>query len=168
MLGMGSGNVNEDNSDTEGSAQGQRPAPSKPKGFAGFLFTLQHFLKNFSRINWSATGKALFAAIGAKKNNKKIKATADTSKVVNSDSPNEIVETSPEIKPGIRVSRASEDADIEEWLNKITQKAARDTSPKKPTVKPSASRLAKSSAKTKVTVKKAAPKGKNPRSAKNS
>jgi len=158
MLGMGSGNVNED-SDGSDSAQpqGQKSAPVKPKGFAGTLFTLQHFLKNFSRINWSQTAKALLPAIGAKKRKKAVKPVQE-----NAVAPTRNLDSASEVKPSVTVSRASEDADIEEWLNKITQKAARDTSPKKPVAKSSGS----SATKAKVSVKKAAPKATNPRSTK--
>lgn len=166
MLGMGSGNVNEDNESpaADGASSPQRRTPPKPKGFAGVIFTLQQFVKNFGRINWSATIKALFASMKSKKSAKPKASTADVPRGVNSESSARVNVDSPEIKPEVRVSRASEDADIEEWLNKITQKAARETSTKKPTV----SNSAKSSVKAKATVKKAAPKGKNPRSTKNS
>jgi hypothetical protein len=155
MLGMGSGNVNED-SDSSDSAQtqGQKSAPVKPKGFAGFIFTLQHFLKNFGRINWSQTVKALVESIGAKKQKKVAKPKQDNSA---SQAPES--DSASEIKPKVTISRASEDADIEEWLNKITQKASRDTSSKKPAAKSSRS----GAAKAKVSVKKATPKASNSR-----
>jgi hypothetical protein len=123
MLGMGTGNVNED-SDQEAAQQNsqQRPAaPRKPKGFAGVIFTIEHFIKNFSKINWSATFKALLASITSKKAKQPREprpvAPAPAAPAVDHD-----------IRPGITVSQASEDADIEEWLNKISEKAARSTS----------------------------------------
>jgi hypothetical protein len=158
MLGMGSGNVNEDsdNGDTS-QAQGGKGAPVKPKGFAGFIFSLQRFIKNFSRINWLGTAKALFASVGSKKK-RAAKPRASNSKTsVQSES------ASPaDFKPAVTISRVSEDADIEEWLNKITQKAARETTPRKPAAKSPGS----SAAKPKASVKKAAPKASNPRSTK--
>lgn len=156
MLGMGSGNVNED-SDNDAPAQGEKRAPVKPKGFAGFIFTLQQFIKNFSRINWSATFKALIGSLSSKKKSKPTKAVNDRPETpARSDS------ASPEIKPAVTISRASEDADIEAWLNQITQKATRETTTKKAPVKSSGSSVTKA----KVTVKKAAPKAANPRSTK--
>lgn len=158
MLGMGSGNVNEDSeSQSNSPREGEKRAPVKPKGFAGFLFTIQHFVKNFSRINWSATFKALIGSVSAKKRKKPAALEG-----ANPETPVQSMSVTTEIKPAVTISRASEDADIEEWLNKITQKATRDTAAKKPAVKSAGS----SSGKAKASVKKAAPKAANPRSAK--
>ena len=55
------------------------------------------------------------------------------------------------INPAITVSPVSEDAEIEAWLNKITEKASRTTSKGKPAAK-------KSPAKKAAVTKKAAPK----------
>ena len=158
MLGMGSGNVNEDSDGAEtNQSQGERNAPVKPKGFAGVLFTLQHFAKNFSRINWAGTAKGILASVKSK--NKKKSAKPDP---INPPVPEKVLDQSSGIKPAVTVSRVSEDADIEEWLNKITQKAARETTSKKPVAKSTGS----SAAKSKVSVKKAAPKASNARSSK--
>jgi hypothetical protein len=130
MLGMGTGNVNED-SDQEAAQSGgqQRPsAPRKPKGFAGVIFTIEHFIKNFNKINWSATAKALIASLTSKK-------SKATKRPENSASAPVTSVTEPDIRPEVKISQASEDADIEEWLNKISEKAARSTSA---TSKPSA------------------------------
>lgn len=144
MLGMGNGNVNED-SDSE---QSQQPGPArppvsrKPEGFAGVLFSVQSFIKNFNRINWSATFKALIESITSKK--KKSKAPT-----VSSPDGSQVEQN---ITPAITVSPVSEDAEIEAWLNKITEKAARTTSKSS---KPAAK---KSVAKKAAVTKKAAPK----------
>jgi hypothetical protein len=147
MLGMGTGNVNED-SDQDGPAQSSPqnpPVSRKPKGFAGFIFTVEHFFKNFNKINWSATAKALLASLTSKKP-KKIK--PNRSVAANAVTP----VTEPDIRPEITVSSASEDADIEEWLNKITKQASRSSSSgSKPGAK-------KSTAKKATVTKKAAPK----------
>lgn len=123
MLGMGTGNVNED-SDQEAAQQNsqQRPAaPRKPKGFAGVIFTIEHFIKNFNNINWSATFKALLASMTSKK--------AKAPKEPRPAAPAPVAPAAEhDIRPSITVSQASEDADIEEWLNKISEKAARSTS----------------------------------------
>jgi hypothetical protein len=123
MLGMGTGNVNED-SDQDAAQQNaqQRPAAQrKPEGFAGVIFSVQHFIKNFSKINWSATFKALLASLTTKKAKapKAPRPVADAAVRPAAES---------EIRPAITVAPASEDADIEEWLNKITEKASRSTS----------------------------------------
>jgi hypothetical protein len=147
MLGMGTGNVNED-TDQDGAAQSSPqnpPVSRKPKGFAGFIFTVEHFFKNFNKINWSATAKALLASLTSKKP-KKIKPNRPVA--ANAVTP----VTEPDIRPEIKVSSASEDADIEEWLNKITKQASRSSSGgSKPGAK-------KSTAKKATVTKKAAPK----------
>lgn len=123
MLGMGTGNVNED-SDQEAAqqnAQQRAAAPRKPEGFAGVMFSIEHFIKNFSKINWSATFKALLASITSKKGKtpKAPRPVADAAVRPASE---------PDVRPAITVAPVSEDADIEEWLNKITEKASRSTS----------------------------------------
>ena len=143
MLGMGSGNVNEDSEEESSQQAGpaRPPVSRKPQGFAGVLFTIQHFVKNFSRINWSATFKALLASLTSKKPKKnKVEAVAT--------SPVEV----PTISPSVTVSPVSEDAEIEAWLNKITEKASRTTTKNS---KPAAK---KSPAKKAAVTKKAAPK----------
>jgi hypothetical protein len=141
MLGMGSGNVNED-SDSESSQQSgpaRPPVSRKPAGFAGVIFTIQHFIKNFNRINWSATAKALISSLSSKKSKKSPAPSVTSPEAVASE-------------PSITVSPASDDADIEAWLNKISEKAARTTAKSS---KPAAK---KSPAKKAAVTKKAAPK----------
>lgn len=133
MLGMGTGNVNDD-SDQENAQQSssQRPAaPRKPKGFAGVIFSIQYFFKNFTKINWSATLKALVASMTSKK--------VKTPKAAKDSATSQVTPvTENDVRPAITVAPVSEDADIEEWLNKITEKASRSTSStKKPTAKKS-------------------------------
>jgi hypothetical protein len=143
MLGMGNGNVNED-SDEDASQQAgpaRPPVSRKPQGFAGVVFTVQHFVKNFSRINWSATFKALLASLTSKKPKKNKVETVTAAPV-------EV----PTISPSVTVSPVSEDAEIEAWLNKITEKASRTTTKNS---KPAAK---KSPAKKAAVTKKAAPK----------
>jgi len=144
MLGMGNGNVNDDSeAEQSASASPARPPVSrKPTGFAGFIFSLQHFIKNFNRINWSETFKALLSALTSKKPKKKV------ARVQNAD---EQAVEEVTINPAITVSPVSEDAEIEAWLNKITEKASRTTSKGKPAAK-------KSPAKKAAVTKKAAPK----------
>ncbi len=123
MLGMGTGNVNEDSDQEAAQANAQqRPAaPRKPKGFAGVIFTIEHFIKNFNKINWSATAKALIASLTSKK-------SKAPKRPQNSPSAPVAPVAEPDIRPEVKISQASEDADIEEWLNKISEKAARSTS----------------------------------------
>lgn len=138
MLGMGTGNVNDD-SDQENTQQNssQRPAAQqKPKGFAGVFFSIKYFLKNFSKINWSATLKSIIASMTSKK----VK-TPKVSKT--SASPQVTPVTENDVRPAITVAPISEDADIEEWLNKITEKASRSTSSaSKPSAKKSPAKKA--------------------------
>jgi hypothetical protein len=157
MLGMGSGNVNED---TDGD-HSQQPGPArppvsrKPQGFAGVIFTIQIFFKNFSRINWSATFKALLQSLTSKKS-KKVKSLSTASV----DQANAVAPTTDAIVPAITVSKVSEDAEIEAWLNKITEKASRSSGATASTKSNSASKPAakKSAAKKAAVTKKAAPK----------
>jgi hypothetical protein len=102
---------------------------------------MQHFIKNFNRINWSATAKALIQSLTSKKA-KKVKPAQESTAVATEQS----------IAPAITVSPVSEDAEIEAWLNKITEKAARSTSKSS---KPAAK---KAPAKKTAVTKKAAPK----------
>jgi hypothetical protein len=143
MLGMGSGNVNEDSEEESSQQAGpaRPPVSRRPQGFAGVVFTIKHFVKNFSRINWSATFKALLASLTSKKPKKnKVEAVATSPVEVSS------------IAPSVTVSPVSEDAEIEAWLNKITEKASRTTTKNS---KPAAK---KSPAKKAAVTKKAAPK----------
>lgn len=138
MLGMGTGNVNDD-SDQENAQQysSQRPAAQqKPKGFAGVISSIQYFLKNFSKINWTATFKSMIVLMTSKK--------AKTPKVSRtSASPQVTPVTENDVRPAITVAPISEDADIEEWLNKISEKASRSTSSaSKPSAKKSPAKKA--------------------------
>lgn len=149
MLGMGNGNVNEDSESEQSQQAGpaRPPVSRKPQGFAGVLFTIQHFIKNFNRINWSATAKALIQSLTSKKAKKVKSAKESTSDAVSAEQ-----SVAPSIAPAITVSPVSEDAEIEAWLNKITEKAARSTSKSS---KPAAK---KAPAKKTAVTKKAAPK----------
>lgn len=149
MLGMGNGNVNEDSDDESQQAGPANPPVSrKPQGFAGVLFTIEHFIKNFSRINWAATGKALLQSLAPKQKNKKRPAKSEQEQLPN--------DGDLAIAPSIKVSPVSEDAEIQAWLNSITEKAARSTSKSKAAAK-------KPSAKKAAVTKKAAPKSTNKR-----
>ena len=149
MLGMGNGNVNEDSESEQSQQAGpaRPPVSRKPQGFAGVIFTIQHFIKNFNRINWSATAKALIQSLTSKKAKKVKSAKESTSDAVSAEQ-----SFTPSITPAITVSPVSEDAEIEAWLNKITEKAARSTSKSS---KPAAK---KTPAKKTAVTKKAAPK----------
>jgi hypothetical protein len=145
MLGMGSGNVNEDSDGDQSQQSGPAnpPVSRKPAGFAGVIFSIQHFIKNFTRINWSATFKALLQSLTSLKS-KKARAPRESSP--------EQPEQMQSITPAITVSPVSDDAEIEAWLNKISQKASRSSSkPNKPAAK-------KPAAKKAAVTKKAAPK----------
>lgn len=143
MLGMGNGNVNDDN-DADASNQpgpARPPVSKKPQGIAGFVATTKDIIKNFDQINWSATFKALVASIASKKSKPKQPQVS---------APSETHE--PVITPAVTVSPASEDADIEAWLNKITEKASRSVAaPRKPSAKSAPAKKA-------PVTKKAAPK----------
>lgn len=154
MLGMGSGNVNEDTDEESSQNPGpaRPPVSKKPQGFAGVIFTVEQFFKNFNRINWSATSKALIQSLTTKKP-KKSKKSVDAAQAT---ATSEQTASVPSITPTITVTPVSEDSEIEAWLNSITEKAARNSSRSKPAAK-------KSPAKKAAVTKKAAPKSTNKR-----
>ena len=149
MLGMGSGNVNEDTDEESSQNPGpaRPPVSKKPQGFAGVIFSVEQFIRNFNKINWSATAKALIQSLTAKKP-KKSKKSVDAAQA---PSTTEQISSVPSITPAITVTPVSEDSEIEAWLNSITEKAARNSSKSKPAAK-------KSPAKKAAVTKKAAPK----------
>ena len=150
MLGMGSGNVNEESKPNEGepdSNSGQKRA-QKPAGFAGFVFSLRQFVTNFNRIKWRSTFKALLASIAAKR----AKKSTPKTEVAGSASTVAISAVTG-VTPGVTVSRVSDDADIEAWLNSITAKAGRES-----TKLQKSSTTPKSAPKTKVKAKSPAKK----------
>jgi hypothetical protein len=154
MLGMGSGNVNEDTDEESSQNPGpaRPPVSKKPQGFAGVMFTVEHFFKNFSRINWSATFKALIQSLTSKKAKKATKGEG-SDRATSADMQ---AVSAPSIAPSITVTPVSEDAEIEAWLNSITEKAARSSSKSKPAAK-------KAAVKKAAVTKKAAPKSTNKR-----
>jgi hypothetical protein len=149
MLGMGSGNVNED---SDAPTPQSAPQAPKPQGFAGLVATVQHFVKNFNRINWSATFKALIASASSLKMKKSNKVLAESPQGDDG------------IRPAVKVSPVSDDAEIEAWLNKISEKASRDTA--KGAKKKSGPKAPAKKAASKAVVKKAAPKSTNSRGSK--
>lgn len=157
MLGMGSGNVNEESDGDQSQQPGpaRPPVSRKPKGLAGVIFSIQLFIKNFSRINWSATIKALIQSLTSKKT-KKMKSPSQATE----NQRGEEMTTSSAIAPAITVSPVSEDAEIEAWLNKITEKASRSSGATLKANSKSGSKPAtkKSAAKKAAVTKKAAPK----------
>ena len=157
MLGLGSGNVNEDSdapaAQGSSSAQTQKPsAPAKPKGFAGFVAVAKDIIKNWDKINWKATFKALLES--QKKKNKKKKKVAVAPSVEGQESP----KPTPAIEPRPTVSPVSHDAEIEEWLNKITERASKTSARSSSSTSTAGSRT-----KSATVTKKAAPKAANTR-----
>ncbi len=145
MLGMGTGNVNEDSEQQfAGQTPQQSPQPVKPKGFAGFIAVAQDIIKNWEKINWKATFQALI------KSKKKVKQSAPRI-----EAPATPV-AEPSVTPAISVHPVSEDSEIEEWLNKISAQASKSSA--RATSKKAAP------AKKSTTTKKAAPKSSNSRS----
>ena len=157
MLGMGSGNVNEESDGDQSQQPGpaRPPVSRKPQGFAGVIFSIQLFFKNFSRINWSATLKALIQSLTSKKSKQ-----AKSPSLATENQQGEEMTSSSAIAPAITVSPVSEDAEIEAWLNKITEKASRSSGATSKANSKSASKPAakKTAAKKAAVTKKAAPK----------
>lgn len=149
MLGMGNGNVNEESEDDESQEGGRARAVRKPEGIAGWLFTAQNILKNLAHINWMATIQSLINTLSSKKP-KKLK--AKNRKVDQTSG-----ETEHTFQPVEIPAPVSDDADIEAWLNEISEKASRiKAKGSKPAAKKSVSK--KAPAKKSSVTKKAAPK----------
>ncbi len=160
MLGVGNGDVNDDSEDgdEEGSKKSSRP---KPKGFAGIVFTIQNFFMNFTRINWAATFKGIFASLTSMKikmpkapkftsRRKSAKVEGDYGLVADS----QVIERT-----------AEEEAEFDAWVNQISERAARSAAKKAPAKKKAAkkspakkSAAKKAPAKKSAAVKKSAPK----------
>lgn len=160
MLGMGTGNVNEgDGQNAEGSSTSSTPPPpQKPAGFAGVIFTVRRFVTNFNQIKWGATFKALLASLSSKRPTK-------AKKSVQSAEAEVVAQAVTGVTPGVTVSRVSDDADIEAWLNSITAKAGRESAkPRKSSTPAKSATTAR--AKSKTTGKKSAVKPKSTRRAK--
>lgn len=144
MLGMGSGNVNEEaEQQFAGQSPQQAPQKAKPKGIAGFIAVATDIIKNWNKINWKATFQAL---IQSKKKSKKARPQVDAAPAA----------ADTNIAPAITVHPVSEDSEIEEWLNKISAQASK-TSARATTKKATTAKKA-------TTTKKAAPKTSNSRS----
>lgn len=110
MLGVGSGNVNEE-PDTGSSPQPKKPA--KPEGFAVVLFYLQIFASKITSLPWKGALTKVEHVFSPKKSSKNKKVSVANTPVANVETP---VSSS--------VSSAS-DPDIEEWLNRISERAAK-------------------------------------------
>jgi hypothetical protein len=112
-------------------------------------------IKNYDKINWKATFRALIqSAFKSKPKKKRVAAPAVEG------APVEVAAaTEPVITPAPRVHPVSEDAEIEEWLNRISERASKTSAR-------NASKSSSKSTKSTTVTKKAAPKSANSRSKK--
>lgn len=154
MLGVGTGNVNDDAPAQGGTSSQQAPAPApvKPKGFAAFMALAKDIIQNYDKINWKATFQAL---IKSKMPKKKAKAQS-----VPSTHTSVTTSTETKIEPTVSIHPVSEDAEIEEWLNRISEKASKSSARAAQKSAPKKSAPAKKATVT----KKASPKSSNSRS----
>jgi hypothetical protein len=139
MLGVGSGNVDEDPSVPEASSA-TPPRKVKPQGWKIVLYYLAIAVDKVSAINWK---RALIAP-------KSLASKIKLPKKSGSES-----SAAPEATQSIAPESSSKplstvDADVEAWLNKISEKASKRSA--------IAAKPEKSPAKKTVTVKKAAQK----------
>ena len=136
MLGVGNGNVNED----QGSANGQPATPAKavkPKDWRVVLYYLAIAINAVKKLPLSSYAKKLSLAPLLKKFTTKSKAASEAKKL---DAPS----TQPIGSENKSTSTLTQvDEDIEAWLNKISEKASQKS--------------ANSSTTAKTTVKKSAP-----------
>ena len=139
MLGVGSGNVEEDSSAQEGSSA--KPVRKvKPEGWKVALFYLSIVVDKVSAINLKKQlGLIKALASKAKKPKKSVAKSAATSETTQS------IVSQPSVKPISTV-----DEDVEAWLNKISEKASQRSA--------IAAKSEKSPVKKSVTVKKPAQK----------
>ena len=136
MLGVGNGNVNED----QGSANGQPSTPAKavkPKDWRVVLYYLAIAINSVKTLPLSSYTKKLSPAPLIKKLSAKSKGAKSAK---NLEAPS-IQPTSTENKSTSTLTQVDED--IEAWLNKISEKASQKS--------------ANSSSTAKTTVKKSAP-----------
>lgn len=136
MLGVGTGNVNEE--PDSGAAYSQQKKPVKPQGVAVVAYYLQVFGSKISSLPWNglaSKAKKIFVFKKAKKS----KSEALENKFI----PDAVSQTS-------MSSITTTDPDIEEWLNRISERAAKSTAKRSAPVKSAPKKVA--------TSRKAAPK----------
>jgi hypothetical protein len=146
MLGVGNGNVNEDQS---AAAQGQfagSTKPVKPKDWRVVLYFLAMAINGIKSIPFKKLIEKISPAAIIKKFPSKPKIKKELNKT---DAPS-TQPTSPEIKSTSALAQV--DDDIEAWLNKISEKASQ----KSATAKTPSKSPVKKSAPVKKTTKRAA------------
>ncbi len=144
MLGMGSGNVEETSDSTTVPAAAKKPA--KPQGAAVVLYYFQIALKAISNLPW---GKALtiFKRIKfIKPAPKKLAAGVATPAALEGSAPL-LAASVPAVSKASSVTTDSADPDIEEWLNRISERASKTVADRE--------KKASSAPKKATTVKKA-------------
>ena len=144
MLGVGSGNVEEDSSEQTPEQSATRK-PQKPSDWRIVLYYIATAINFIQSLPWKKWVSQLQVSIKRKPRTKK-------SPAAKLESPQERVEevsTSPDKST---VLSTSVDDDIEAWLNKITEKASAKASP----TSSSGKNVAKKAAPVKKTVKKQA------------
>ncbi len=146
MLGVGNGNVNEDQN---ASAQGQSAGtskPVKPKDWRIVLFYFATAINSVKKFPWEKVATKFSLAPVLKKIKPRVKVTREEKSEVSGS------ERSMPTQPEPVRSASGVDDDIEAWLNKITEKASQ----KSATTKTSSKSPAKKSAPVKKTTKRAA------------
>lgn len=145
MLGVGNGNVNED----QGSASGQTSTPArieKPKDWRVVLFYIAMAINTIKKLPLGKYAKKLSPAPLLKKLSAKSKGSK-SAKIIDAPS---IQPTSTENKSTSALTHVDED--IEAWLNKISEKASQKSANSSTTAKT----VVKKSAPVKKTVKRTA------------
>lgn len=145
MLGVGNGNVNEE----QGSANGQASTPAKtvkPKDWRIVLYYLAIAINSVKKLPLSSYAKKLSPAPLLKKFNAKSNGASEAKKL---DSPS-TQQIGSENRPTSTLTQVDED--IEAWLNKISEKASQKADSSSKTTKSAV----KKSAPVKKTVKRTA------------
>jgi hypothetical protein len=129
MLGVGNGNVNEDQESATSSSQ--TPAkPKKPQDWRIVLYYLALVLEYVKKLPWKKIALTL-------KSKAKFKLPAKKSKVAKSPELSQLENSTPvqSVKISESKSQTTVDDDIEAWLNKISEKASQKSAPTKSVAK---------------------------------
>jgi hypothetical protein len=144
MLGVGSGNVEDDPEEKSAAPQGPQK-PKKPEDWRIVLFYAAQTISLIQNLPWKRVIDQVKALI--KRSPKKSKAAIEKSETVASPESPVLSSEKKAISPAPAI-----DDDIEAWLNKISEKAANKSVASVPTTE----KTAKKSAPAKKVVKKTA------------
>ena len=125
MLGVGSGNVNDDSQSqnpAEAGAAKSQQKPRKPDGWKVILYYLDQVVKSLAQLPWQKIFSKISLKPVRKMLPKKVAFNREDPAATSGGSSLKQVENSP------AKANSELDKDIEEWLNQITSKAKKQSS----------------------------------------